>query len=696
VAEPTYRYLGLTPGAWPGCSRTGLADDADFAVRLAPLQGDPVALGADAAGALAGAAGIGVAPDGTIYVADPAGSRILVIACDGSVEPVACLCGPGPEVGQLDDPQAVLVGPRDALYIADTGNQRVVVIDLASGVITGVFGGFVAPVDLAVDSSDRLYVADRDAPAVVRMDLDGNRDAFAVDVVAPKAVATLEMPAGERLLVVDGGAAPALKVFTLDGQADAAMTAELAQVAADDIVQATSDGSALYVAGPGGVLAFALDGTLLGPVADVHGAASGLGLDCMGRLVVSGGGGVARLDTTRRSAFGQMLLGPLELAGDADHWDRVAVELLDPLPDGAHLRIWTLTTAAAATPALPPTAPPPGEVSARTLPGLWRAAPLDATDTLVLHEPAPKLWVCVDLTGDGTATPAVRAVRVDFLAGGLPAHLPEIYNANDATETVWRLVNLLAAPLDELDAAITDLPRLFDADAAPDRTTAPWLDALAVWVAQPLEIRYPEDLRRSLVAGAFVQHGLRGTRSSLEAVLTLAADAPVTVTENAADASLWQLGGDASVLGFTTMLTPFEAQGAVVGTTAEVDRSHLIDDEDVGWPLDADVAHRFCVHVAAVDLAPERESGLLAAIETEKPAHTVAHLCVIEPQTTVGFHCRIGIDMMVGGDPPTLRLGMPLDGEAALRATSRSSGVGSRIDETNRVGRIPALVPGGR
>jgi hypothetical protein len=74
----------------------------------------------------------------------------------------------------------------------------------------------------------------------------------------------------------------------------------------------------------------------------------------------------------------------------------------------------------------------------------------------------------------------------------------------------------------------------------------------------------------------------------------------------------------------------------------------------------------------------------------------VAHLCVIEPQTTVGFQCRIGIDMMVGGDPPTLRLGMPLDGEAALRATSRSSGVGSRIDETNRVGRIPALVPGGR
>jgi hypothetical protein len=69
---------------------------------------------------------------------------------------------------------------------------------------------------------------------------------------------------------------------------------------------------------------------------------------------------------------------------------------------------------------------------------------------------------------------------------------------------------------------------------------------------------------------------------------------------------------------------------------------------------------------------------------------------VIEPQTTVGFQCRVGIDMIVGGDPPTLRLGAPLDAAAALRATSRSSGVGSRIDEMNRVGRVPALVPGGR
>jgi phage tail-like protein len=249
--------------------------------------------------------------------------------------------------------------------------------------------------------------------------------------------------------------------------------------------------------------------------------------------------------------------------------------------------------------------------------------------------------------------------------------------------------------LDELDAAIADLPRLFDGDAVPDRRAAPWLDALAVWVDQPLDDRLGEADRRALVAQAFVEHGRRGTRAALEAVLGRAAAAPVTVTDSAASAELWQLGADGSLLGFSTMLAPFEAQGAVVGTTAEVDRSHLIVDADVGWPLYSDVAHRFCVRVAATTLAPERRAGLVAAIEAEKPAHTVAHLCVVEPRTTVGFQSRVEIDMIVGGEPPPLRLGDALDGEHGLRDTPQYAGVGSAIDEANRVGRLPALVSGG-
>ena len=40
------------------------------------------------------------------------------------------------------------------------------------------------------------------------------------------------------------------------------------------------------------------------------------------------------------------------------------------------------------------------------------------------------------------------------------------------------------------------------------------------------------------------------------------------------DATLWSLG-ETSTLGFTTVLAPGPAQGAVIGTSATLDQSHL-------------------------------------------------------------------------------------------------------------------------
>ena len=167
-------------------------------------------------------------------------------------------------------------------------------------------------------------------------------------------------------------------------------------------------------------------------------------------------------------------------------------------------------------------------------------------------------------------------------------------------------------------------------------------------VAQPLDLRLPESVQRDRVAKAFERHGYRGTRASLEATLTEVAGVPVRITEPMVGMSHWLLGE--SPLGWRTMLVTAEPQGAVVGTSAEVDRSYLITDEDVGWPLDADVAHRFCVHVAAT-LPADREAALRAAVESEKPAHTLATICVDEPRVRIGYGQGVGAEMVVGGRP---------------------------------------------
>jgi hypothetical protein len=78
---------------------------------------------------------------------------------------------------------------------------------------------------------------------------------------------------------------------------------------------------------------------------------------------------------------------------------------------------------------------------------------------------------------------------------------------------------------------------------------------------------------------------------------------------------------------------------------------------ELGKPLFLDAAHRFTVFLPAY----RAENGALRKevrriIDGEKPAHTDYHLCLIEPDLRVGFQAQVGIDTIVGGSPPPLRL----------------------------------------
>jgi len=148
--------------------------------------------------------------------------------------------------------------------------------------------------------------------------------------------------------------------------------------------------------------------------------------------------------------------------------------------------------------------------------------------------------------------------------------------------------------------------------------------------------------------------------------------------------------GRTSLLGFTTMLVAAEAQGAVVGTTAALDQSHLITQEEFGAPLFDDVAHRFSVRLyRGGSFGVETVEKARAVLDREKPAHTDYHLCVVEPNLRIGFQSRVGIDTIVAGSvqPTSLGLaeaGLVLGGEPAGRIGQRSS-----IGQTTRLGLRP-------
>jgi hypothetical protein len=137
-----------------------------------------------------------------------------------------------------------------------------------------------------------------------------------------------------------------------------------------------------------------------------------------------------------------------------------------------------------------------------------------------------------------------------------------------------------------------------------------------------------------------------------------------------------------SILGFTTRLALAESQGAVVGTTAILDQSHLITNEEFGAPLFEDVAHQFSVLLYRGELrCIDTLSQIRAVIEREKPAHTSYQVCIIEPRMRVGYQARVGVDAVVAGPPSSFILG-----ETSGRGVTLGGEPAGRIGERNQVG----------
>ncbi len=147
--------------------------------RLAHMWGDGTYLSetggpADIGGAgLNGAQSVAVAAaTGDVYVADSGHNRIVVYAPSGALlahwgaEGGNGAGGSGP--GAFVHPQAVAVAPQGNVYVADTGNNRVVELSPSGSVLAqwgslgSGDGAFHQPTGIAVDGAGQVYVSDRE------------------------------------------------------------------------------------------------------------------------------------------------------------------------------------------------------------------------------------------------------------------------------------------------------------------------------------------------------------------------------------------------------------------------------------------------------------------------------------------------------------------------------------------------------
>ncbi|MBX9599892.1 MAG: hypothetical protein K2X35_02770 [Bryobacteraceae bacterium] len=134
-------------------------------------------------GNLAAPGGLAAAPDGGIYVADTGRHRIRRISRSGRITEIA---GSG-EAGfagdngpataaRLNAPEAVLLAPDGALWIADSGNGRIRVVD-RDGRIRTALDSLIAPSGLIFDPQGALWIAETGRLRVLKVAISGTLEA---------------------------------------------------------------------------------------------------------------------------------------------------------------------------------------------------------------------------------------------------------------------------------------------------------------------------------------------------------------------------------------------------------------------------------------------------------------------------------------------------------------------------------------
>lgn len=702
-------------GRWPGFAWRSLEAGPDGALRLTSLpaftESREVAQALAGLPSPGGPEGLAVTPGGLVLWTDAAAGRLVLRdPCDGRERPVPL----DPDAHLIDPRGLAVLAARQALVIADAGSHRLLLLALGTWQLIDLWGGpgstpgrFDRPMGIAVDAEGSVYVVEAGSPRVQKLDPTGVVDPGFEAAVAASAP-TLANPAavavdGDRVWVLDAGTG-ALFAFGLDGSGGGHLDLTLAEPGGLAVI-AGSNG-ALYVGDNASrrlVRIDPADGHTLGEARGFEGPVAALAASDTSLWVHPGAASPVRL-AREGAAVRQGVLwgGPVTLGGEPHTWQR-----LQALGDtwGGLVTFFVHTGGGA-----PPDPDPArlGEPDGGFNPLFWRRIGEGVGDVLV-GERSLRLWIGALLVGDGRGGPSVEQLRISFDEEGYAQHLPAIYRVPEkvspdpppgSREALERFLALFESFFADAEQTIDGLRRLFD----PATTPAAWLDWLAGWLALELEEGWPEAKKRRILAGAFAAYAWRGTARGLTRVLAERLGVLASLGEPHAQTGWWVLPedpGDSSAggsqLGFSTRLAPASPYGAVLGSTAVLAGSHLLEEEDVGEPLFTNSAYQFSVTLPRSQVsAPATLAAVRELIEREKPAHTNYQICLVEPGIRVGYQALLGVDTLLGGGPaPASRLGEP-NGRGLVLAGEPAGSIGSsRVGVSVRLGEGSVKVPTG-
>lgn len=700
---------------WRTAYEDGLVAAGLAGIRLAPAAGGPLSLDSEG-GSLGGLrlpCEIAVA-DGDTYLLAAAARKVLRYdPVAGAFVALPALGADGDGARSLEEPVAVAAA-RDALYVADRGSRRVLVLARATLALRAVWESrHWDPVAL-VAAGGRAYLLDGAGARVWRHDPAGERLALVVAAhEAHDRWSNLAVDHDGRIYLYDGDG---LDVYRADGTPGERVTdAGAVRERFEPPPILLQDGC------------FCLPESLT-RLCDRRAPDSPPRVDaplagCAGaggwRRAFDRAGDPVTLDPAARhprpwTTTGTWISAALDSEIPGCQWHRIELEL-GRLPAGTSIEVRTYAddrereiddlraladdlweTRHVLTGAMQPGgAEPAGD------------------EVLVQSRPGRYLWLRVALRSDGFASPAITAARVHYPRASYLEYLPEAFAAED--ETRWFLERFLSIAQSEWDAieqVAEDMPAYFDPDAVP---AGPALESLASWLALPLEGTWDAQARRHLLAGVPRLCARRGVLDEVRGFLRLylesmrggdlgAEDYPRLVEGFRERTHLMLSAGDAGAVDPGAPLWSRSVVGRLqLGVFSRVGEARLVSTGDPQRDLFHEYAHRFRVLVPAGWVrSAEEERMVRRAIDSEKPAHTSYELCLVEPRLRVGVQCTVGVDTIVAGYPEArLPCDPPADLPESLAPRGRlgydtvlagRSDEGLRLGAGDRIGATPPLI----
>lgn len=649
-----------------------------------------------------------LSPDGDLFLLDnQSGALKRFDRCQCQFDVVPCTAGLGDTPRQVMSPGGIAIG-RGNLYLCDTGHNRLLVFSLRGFVLRDTWSPPASaglaqvwqPSDVTLDSRQRVLVGDPANGCVHVFNAGGHWIKALSGLGDIQAILT---DCDDRLYVSVSGED---SVRILDPQTGRL----LEQVSRPEQIEGRFAKPPLAVDPAGNVLLSGLCTSLDGQFSE-----STALFDQTGAKVLA----APPTASLRYFTVGTYLSEPLDSGLYQCQWDRLVLHA--DVPEGARIQVLTFSAETEQPIALIKTFRDDAWATRQTLHTGQGAESANGWDCLVRSVPGRFLWLKLLFQGNGTATPRVTSIQVDFPRISLRRYLPGVFGAEPlAADFTDRFLAVFDRTFRDLERQIDEQAALFDPLSAPSgngQDGKDFLSWLGTWLGVATERHWPIERRRRLLKEAGKSFDQRGTLTGLQRYLelylglqpserqcpsapgcgpctTAAAPAwrpPPFVLEHfklrrwlflgqgrlGAQARLWgeallhrcQVGGPDALR--QTRLGQFRLKGT---QKPEPDPFNLY-------------AHRFSAFIpACLSRSAERRKGLERLLAMEKPAHTAHQIVYVEPRFRIGIQSMIGFDAVIGRYPEGVTLDQTALGPASVLGPAASGGPSFQIGVAARVG----------